>query len=351
MNLPKRPDVDYTKLDEIIVNYYDNLKVFYILKSSIDLKLYDYLKEYKSFEEISDIINIKPILTNYILEILFKIGIIEKKEGGLYKNSDLAELYLNTNSLYSKTKGFTLNFNRVEMWEDLVNTMRGNIKRDDNNHFPLIIQVMGENTISGDLYDVVNLVADLNEFKKTKKFLEIGGGHGFYTIALNHLNRGMEAYVFDLENVIKETKKYIEKYDSDVKTISGDFYIDNFGENYDIIFSSYNPSGKNPDIARKVHKSLNIGGLFITKQNFPLKKEGNNLKELLANFEWNLADLTKSRKGKRAYVFKNDLCFKEYISFLEDLGFEIMDIHNVLDISPFATATANDKIIIAKKLK
>ncbi|MDR2874127.1 MAG: class I SAM-dependent methyltransferase [Methanobrevibacter sp.] len=350
MKLEKRPDVDYNKLDEIIVNYSDNLKVFYILKSSIDLKLYDYLNEYKSFEEISDIINIKPILSHYILEILSKIDIIKKKDG-LYKNSRLADAYLNTDSLYSKTKGFILAFERVKLWEDLIKTMKGNIKREDNDHFPLIIQVMAENTISGDLYDVVNLVNDLNEFKKAKKFLEIGGGHGFYTIALNDLNPNMEAYVFDLENVIKETKKYIEKYDSKVKTISGDFYIDDFGENYDIIFSSYNPSGKNPDVAKKVHKSLNVGGLFITKQYFPLEKEGNDLKELLDNFEWNLADLTKSRKGKRAYVFKNDLCFKNYISFLEELGFEIIGTHNVLDISPFTTATANDKIIIAKKLK
>jgi predicted O-methyltransferase YrrM len=350
MKLAKRPDIDYNKLDKIIVNYSENLKVFYILKSSIDLKLYDYLKEYKSFEEISDLINIKPILTYYILEILSKTGIIEKKKN-LYKNSALAEVYLNTDSQYSKTKGFVLAFDRIKLWEDLINTMRGNIKRQDNDHFPLIIQVMGENTISGDLYDVVNLIADLNEFKKAKKFLEIGGGHGFYTIALNDLNQNMEAYVFDLENVIKETKNYIEKYDSNVKTIVGNFYTDAFGENYDIIFSSYNPSGKNPDVAKKVYKSLNIGGLFINKQNFPLKNESNNLEELLANFEWNLADLTKSRKGKRAYVFKNDLCFKDYISFLKNLGFEIIDIRNVLDISPFATATANDKIIVAKKLK
>ncbi|GAA5818482.1 MAG: class I SAM-dependent methyltransferase [Methanobrevibacter sp. CfCl-M3] len=350
MELPKRPDVSYKDIDNIFENSLSQLKVFYILKSSIDLKLYDHLKDYKSFEEISSIINIKPILAYYILEILSKLKLVEKKDN-LYKNSEISNLYLNNESIYCKNKGFILTAEKINMWEDLVNTMKGNIKRNDNNHFPLIIQVMGENTISGDLYDVVELINNLDEFKKAKRFLEIGGGHGFYTIALNHIKPDLESFVLDLPNVIIETKKYIEKYDSNVKTIAGDFYTDTFGEDFDIIFSSYNPSGKNPDVAKKVYESLNLGGLFITKQNFPKEIEGKNLNELLNNFEWNLADLTKSKKGKRSYTFKNDLFFKDYLLFLENLGFEILDVYNVLDLSPFATATNNDKIVIAKKVK
>lgn len=79
MELPKRPDVSYKDIDNIFENSLSQLKVFYILKSSIDLKLYDHLKDYKSFEEISSIINIKPILAYYILEILSKLKLVEKK--------------------------------------------------------------------------------------------------------------------------------------------------------------------------------------------------------------------------------------------------------------------------------
>jgi SAM-dependent methyltransferase len=349
MDLPKRPNVPYKELENIFENSLNQLKTFYILKSSIDLKLYDHLKGYKSFKEVSDMVNLKSILTYYILEILNKLGLVEKKDG-LYKNSELSDLYLNSDSPYYKGKGFILITEKINMWENLINTMKSNIKKKDNNHFPLIIQVMGENTISGDLYDVVELISNLDEFKKAKKFLEIGGGHGFYTIALNHIKPDLEAFVFDLQNVIVETKKYIEKYDSKVKTIVGDFYKDSFGENFDIIFSSYNPSGKNPDIAKKVYESLKMGGLFIIKQNFPSENECDGLDELLANFEWNLTGLTNSKKGKRAFTFEKDLFFNDYIVFLENLGFEIIDVSKVNDLSPFANATINDKVIIAKKV-
>jgi hypothetical protein len=350
MELPKRPDVPYKELEDIFENSLSQLKIFHILKSSIDLKLYDYLKDYNSFEEISEIINIKPILTYYILEILITLRLIEKKDE-LYRNSEISNLYLNNESIYCITKGFVLTADKVDMWENLTNTMKGDIKRNDDDHFPLIIQVMGENTISGDLYDVVDLISNLSEFKYSKRFLEIGGGHGFYTIALNHIKPDLESFVFDLPNVIMETKKYIEKYNSKIKTIAGNFYTDSFGKNFDIIFSSYNPSGKNPDIAKKVHESLNIGGLFITKQNFPNEKEGDNLEELLSNFEWNLTSLTKSKKGKRTFTFNKDLFFKDYLLFLENLGFEILSVYNVIDLSPLAIATINDKIVVAKKIE
>ncbi|MDR2623833.1 MAG: class I SAM-dependent methyltransferase [Methanobrevibacter sp.] len=350
MDLPKRPDVPYKELESIFENSLSQLKIFYILKSSIDLRLYDRLKDYKSFEEISDMINIKPTLSYYILEILTKIGLVEKKDT-LYKNSKLSNLYLNSDSQYYKGKSFILTTEKVNMWEDLMDTMKGDIKKNDNNHFPLIIQVMGENSISGDLYDVVKLISNLDEFKKAKRFLEIGGGHGFYTIALSNVKPDLESFVFDLPSVVVETKRYIEKYSSKVKTIAGDFYTDSFGEDFDIIFSSYNPSGKNPDVAKKVYESLNVGGLFLTKQNFPSENEGDDLEELLANFEWNLTDLTNSKKGKRSFTFKKDLFLRDYLLFLEDLGFEILNSYNVLDLSPNAIATVNDKIVIAKKVK
>jgi len=54
-----------------------------------------------------------------------------------------------------------------------------------------------------------------------------------------------------------------------MRTIPGNFYTDDFVGSYDIIFSSYNPGGKNPQITKKVYNSLNLDGLFLNKQYFP----------------------------------------------------------------------------------
>ena len=72
--------------------------------------------------------------------------------------------------------------------------------------------------------------------------------------------------MFDLPNVVEETKKFIKKYNAkNVFTIAEDFYKDDIGKGYDIIFCSYNSGGKNPKIAEKVYNALNEGGLFINK--------------------------------------------------------------------------------------
>jgi len=134
-----------------------------------------------------------------------------------------------------------------------------------------------------------------------------------------------------------------------MRTIRGNFYTDDFVGSYDIIFSSYNPGGKNPEIAKKVYKSLNLNGLFLNKQYFP-EDEKDTLKANLDSLEWNFTNFEKTSNSKERFSFKGDLSFEDYITFLENLGFNIIDIHYIDHFnSPFGPKTAN-KFIVAKKM-
>ncbi|TMS40525.1 MAG: class I SAM-dependent methyltransferase [Methanobacterium sp.] len=348
MNILERPDVTHEKLQKVVENAFNGLKTFNILKSSIEMGVFDNLNEPVTFEELSLKLKIEPIFSYYILEALEKLGLITKNNE-LYQNSELSALYLNSKSQYDRSNCILSLKENADQWNDLSNTLKGNLSKKEEAFFPFIIQVMAEDCISGELQDTVEIVASYDEFKNSKTLLDLAGGHGMYSIALSKINPKIECFVFDLPQVTQETRKYIQKYGSNVKTIPGNFYQDDLKGPFDVIFSSYNPGGKNPGIAQKVYNSLNMGGLFINKQYFP-ENENQTLADVLDNLEWNFANFEKSTKAGTRYSFKGDLSFKEYLEFLENMGFEIMDVHLVDHLNPSFGTKSRNKLIISKKV-
>lgn len=349
MKITERPEVSVEQLQNIVQNAVNGLKIFNILKTSIEMEIFDFLNKETTCQQLSEKIEIEPLLTHYILEILVELGLVEKV-GESYKNTRISEVYLNSESEYKRVNCILSMKEPANLWHDLNNTLKGKIARKDENFFPFIIQVLAEDCLSGELQDTVELVEDYDEFKLSKTLLDLGGGHGMYPIAFSQINPDLQCYVFDLPDVLIETQKYIERHNSNVQTIPGNFYTDDFGGSYDIIFSSYNPGGKNPEIARKVYNSLNLNGLFINKQYFP-ENDSSSLGDLLDNMEWNFTQFEKSNKASKRFTFKDDLPFREYLEFLEDLGFEVMDVHTINHFNTSFGTVSEDKMIIAKKVR
>lgn len=163
-----------------------------------------------------------------------------------------------------------------------------------------------------------------------------------YAIAFSMINPDLKCFVFDLPHVVKETKKYIEKYGAkNVHTIQGNFFKDKLGSDYDIVFSSFHPGGKNPDVARKIARALKKGGLYFNKQCFhPENDQRDSLEEILEDLEWNFSTF-RPRRGEKIYTFQGDLSLNEYKEHLKNLGFEILEIHNFNKM---------DKMLVARKL-
>jgi SAM-dependent methyltransferase len=72
---------------------------------------------------------------------------------------------------------------------------------------------------------------------KHARVLDLGGGHGGYSVALARLIPGLRATVFDLPPVIETTSTLIAESDvsEKVSTQGGDFHVDDLGENWDFI--------------------------------------------------------------------------------------------------------------------
>ncbi|OEC86379.1 MULTISPECIES: class I SAM-dependent methyltransferase [Methanobacterium] len=348
MNITERPGISLEGLQSTIEDAANGLKVFSILKTSIEMGIFDILNRDTTCRQLSEKLEIDPVLTYYLLEILVKLGMVEKV-GENYKNTPVSETYLNSESDYKRINCILSMEEPLNLWNSLNHTLKGKTAKKDENFFQFIIQVMAEDALCGELQDTVELVAGYDEFKNAETLLDLAGGHGMYSIAFDQLNPDLQCYVFDFPDVLEETRKFIEKYDSSVQAIPGNFYTDDFGGSYDVIFSSYNPGGKNPKIAEKVYNSLNHGGLFVTKQYFP-EAGPDSLEDLLDNMEWNFTNFEKSNKANERFTFKDDLTFEKYLLFLEDLGFSIVDVHRIDHFNTSFGNKAQDKMVIAKKV-
>ncbi|MPN17874.1 hypothetical protein SDC9_165229 [bioreactor metagenome] len=150
--------------------------------------------------------------------------------------------------------------------------------------------------------------------------LDLGGGHGLYAIAFAELNEEIQAFVFDLPPVTKETRYFIEKYGaSRVDIIPGDFFKDEIGSGYDLIFSSFNPGGKVPSLIPKIAEALKPRGVFVTRQ----VPDENTKSNPLMSLDWNLWTFEDVKKGSSGFTFENSVPFNEYIDMLSSYGLEV----------------------------
>ncbi len=350
--LLKSPNKIPEEILELFNEIYLKARIFYLLKTAIDLNLFEYLNSFKTAKELADILDADLVLMEYMLKILNELGLIESKviDGKIYyKNAEITNIYLKKDSDYSIINPIYSYFENIKNWENLADILKNKANYpniDVNSFFPKVVRRMADECKCWELQKVLNYIAKYEEFKNAKKLLDLAGGHGLYAIGFSMLNKNLKCYVFDLPNVVEETKKFIKKYNAkNVFTIAGDFYRDNIGEGYDIIFCSYNPGGKNPKIAEKVYNALNEGGLFINKQFFPEKEDGIN--DYINNMEWNFSKPKGLKKGRIRYAFEGDLNLNDYLKYLEDLGFKILEVVDMPELLGFKD-NSPAKMIIAK---
>ncbi len=343
-DLLKKP-VDCEFISQLLNRAIDGIRTYYILLTAIKLGIFDVLQTPRNAKTLSKELGCDEKLLSLFCESLCELGILTKINDA-YANSEMSRMYLTINSHLSQQIPVINTERIVNLWCNLHEILKKGATKFSREEFfsNYAIHSMAQTSLLGELQETVEFISNFPEFKNAKKLLDLGGGHGFYAIAFTAINENLKAYVFDLPNVIDRTKEYIKKYNATrVEVISGDFFVDELGKDYDIIFSSYNPGGKKLELIPKIHSSLKEGGLYINKQFFPDVTDSN----ALLNLEWNLwvfDGVKKVEKGNKIYSFKNDVNLDEYIESLESAGFEILEVVDV------KSNVKGSKIIVTKKV-
>lgn len=264
-----------------------------------------------------------------LLSILCEIGLVSG-EGEVYTNTPLASVFMVSDSPYCQKGHIHKNAVFLEkIWATLPERLvHGPLVFDREVFFrDLSLPAMAENALTGRLQRTVREVIAMPEFATAKRMLDLGGGHGLYAIAFAAVNPGLTAYVFDLPHVTPLARTMIRNYHaSRVSPISGNFFTDDIGTGYDIIFSSSNPGGKSPALLTRIAGALNSGGLFVNVQSDDAKSD-----DPYHELEWQLWTLGSTGKGTGRYTREQPFMTREYRDALRAAGFEVVRERQIRD--------------------
>ena len=334
MYLLEKPEkgADFQRFLERVLQGFSD---FCIIKTALEIGIFEKLEGSMELEELARQHGFDERLLYLFLENLVRLGLL-KKRGRSYAKSSMAEAFFSSSSPYCQLERVDHELNRRMRWLRLHELLKGDVEQFHKlPFFGHIIHTLAQQRILGELQETAKAVSELKGFKEARKLLDLGGGHGLYCIAFTSLNQDLEAYVLDLPEVLEETKKYLQRFGVNrVHLLPGDFFKDDLGKGYDIVFSSYNPAGKRKELIPKIWKCLKDGGLYINEQFFPQQKEVTP-----EDLEWNLWTFGMA-KGVKAYTFEGDLDLEGYIEALNSFGF---NVEKVLEMRPQV------KMIVARK--
>jgi len=327
----KDPPFDPGEFFNRINNLKTQTQLYFALIAAHEMRLFDNLNTTHSHQELQKIYPHTEMILP-LLKVLVENNYIKEREGAYY-NTPLTSTYFCSSSVYFQG-GFLdkINTKIIELWAHLPKlVMEGPVVFSKKNFFcNLCLPPMAENAMTGRLQHVVRSIVSLPEFLNAHKMLDLGGGHGLYSIALASLKKDLNCIVFDLPDIIDVTCDYIiaHNMDEQVKVLPGNFFVDDFGSGYDIILSSSNPSGKNREIIKKIFNALNPGGIFINIQSGDIELKDNPLSILERNM-WVLEDeheRTSQQEGKTRPFLSSS-----YIDSIRSAGFEIQHVETIPD--------------------
>jgi hypothetical protein len=217
--------------------------------------------------------------TTLLLETLEALSYVSKKDGH-YANTAMTDKWLLRNSPTSLAGGLSFFESTVfERWGYLEESIRQG-KPPMTTYEWCDQHPGGWRDFQAGMIAVARMAADQIVAKvklppTARRLLDVGGGHGLYSIKLCRQYPELSATVFDLPQALEVARETIvaENMSDRVSVQRGDFWVDNLGNGYDVallfnIIHAYLPN-KNTELLRKVAGALNLGGLIVILDQIP----------------------------------------------------------------------------------
>ncbi|MDD1690590.1 MAG: acetylserotonin O-methyltransferase [Methanoregula sp.] len=336
-NLELLPPEDIGKLQELA----HAVETYRIVATAVELGVFDALDEPKTSDELADRLGLQKKITGKFCNALVASGFMQQIDGHFAPTDSSRAFFRKKSPFYQGNLINLWNTTRNDRWSHLSEIIRnGPEGYEDGLHGVFdagFVHAMAEGAVRGSLQKTIEFMKNYPGFRNVKTMLDLGGGHGLYSIAFTQMNPGLFSTVLDLPSVVKQvTSPMISTYHADrVTAIPGDFTKDNLGPGYDMVFASdvlYREKTQMDAILGRVHSSLNNDGIFISKH-------------------WHIDDIV--RDATAVYF---DLMFSlaedtdrvyssaEFSRTLESNGFEIEKVHDLN--TPFHPS----RIIVSRKV-
>ena len=250
---------------EKVTGLVDNHRLYEILAVTCQLEIFEELQSGKTPTELAVKKDLEEVGLEYLLELLYQAGYLLKQRE-VYYNSPLAETYLLESSFLRLTHFFPQDFAEDSLANQLLKALqkKESKERGEPNWNPDRLRQIGVGSLIGSLHSTI-AACDLTG---ANSLLDLGGGHGFYSIAFAQKYPQLQVTLFDLPQVIPLAAKFTRKFrlEERIKLIEGNFLQDEIGQGYDsVLCSNILHSDKRDVVLSKVWQALNSGGRIIVK--------------------------------------------------------------------------------------
>ncbi|MDY6853185.1 MAG: class I SAM-dependent methyltransferase [Thermodesulfobacteriota bacterium] len=322
------PRTGFEPISQMIRGY----QLTQVLSTAMRHGIFSILDKPKSASILAEEISTDPTITEKLLEVLVSLELISKVDGE-YLNSDMVRSFFVEDSIFYQGDMIYFMVDSYPLWSKLDLALKnghldnlGKGKREDT-FDKRFIMASAEASIRGTLQDTVEVIAGLPEFKDAKWLLDLGGGHGLYSIAFAQRNPSLQAVVFDLPPVVEISREFIKDYgmEARVSVIAGDYLKDDLGSEYDLIFTShslfYQPREILEGSMNKVYNALKDNGVLVINHWIRQKNKNSVVSSL-----W---DLRLTLLGSPHYLYSKE----EYLDLLRKCGFVEKDIIHLPTLS------------------
>ncbi len=307
-------------IHNMLEEYYEGFRRTMAMKAALELSIFGYTRSPVTSADVSDSTGWDDVMTRLFLDCLVSMGLLEFADGR-YCNSVVASTLLDPES--PRYQGINLGYgmDRLMRWSEL-----GEAVCQGPKVLPVSevfgdtwIRAIGESAAGGSVAKILAEVESAVDLPEEGRFLDLGGGHGLYTVAFCTRHPGLKGYVFDRPEMVQLAEENFAEYGCDAGTISGDFYVDDLGGLYDVVFSSFNHSVSDITLCEKVRDAVAPGGLLIMRRHVY-----NGDPDPIRLLEWNIAIREGIGKGCQRFNGSWLPSSSEYVGCMEALGMEML---------------------------
>ena len=249
-----------------------------LMTAGLELHIFDELCEFSSADEVAQRIKSHAENTRRFLDGLAMIDLIEKKDGRYRNLPETGEFLVSgmptyLGPLFQMTQNMS-----IDAIDNLADLIRMGPPAADEAGDIADESLWAEGAKSGAGWvlggmgrKIAGIVSALPEFPGFKKMLDLGGGHGVFTLYMVSEHESMKGTVFDQPAVVKAAEEFIREYELQdrVTVMGGDYLADDIGSGYDLIWASSTLNFvkyQMDEMMKKIYDALSSGGIFISFQ-------------------------------------------------------------------------------------
>lgn len=259
----------YHQIDELISGF----RRYRILLWALESGIADILNKEGQMDSdlLSSRLGYRPEFALVWIDALVESGFIERTGNVLRLSSVIMPYLVRESPLY---QGDSIRMASEGIWKEGVDLFRigADSKGPARKMSPEFLRVVCQHSMRGELPDITKNLCQRKEFSSARRLLDIGGGHGMYSISFCQQNPVLSALILDRPSITPFTEGMIEQYGMTgrISVVAGDMYTEIPGSGYDIVYSSHilYRSADMPTLLRNIIKTMNPGGLFVSNHKF-----------------------------------------------------------------------------------